>query len=60
MVFKITDDDNFFFFFSNAVGSPTGEPCGKTCLEERDNQWLGVTLSRQPGENGSIVVGYGD
>lgn len=44
--------------FSNAVGSPNGEPCGKTCLEERDNQWLGVTLSRQPGENGSIVVGY--
>uniref|UniRef100_H0VEQ4 Integrin subunit alpha 4 n=1 Tax=Cavia porcellus TaxID=10141 RepID=H0VEQ4_CAVPO len=29
------------------LGSPTGEPCGKTCLEERDNQWLGVTLSRQ-------------
>ncbi|XP_010635107.1 integrin alpha-4 [Fukomys damarensis] len=38
------------------LGSPTGEPCGKTCLEERDNQWLGVTLSRQPGENGSIVT----
>lgn len=44
--------------FSNVVGSPHGDPCGKTCLEERDNQWLGVTLSRQPGENGSIVVGY--
>lgn len=41
----------------NAAGSPAGEPCGRTCLEERDNQWLGVTLSRQPGENGSIVVG---
>lgn len=40
------------------LGSPSGEPCGKTCLEERDNQWLGVTLSRQPGENGSVVVGY--
>uniref|UniRef100_A0A8I3QDF1 Integrin subunit alpha 4 n=1 Tax=Canis lupus familiaris TaxID=9615 RepID=A0A8I3QDF1_CANLF len=38
------------------LGSPNGEPCGKTCLEERDNQWLGVTLSRQPGENGSIVT----
>ncbi|KAI6056607.1 integrin alpha-4 [Marmota monax] len=38
------------------LGSPHGEPCGKTCLEERDNQWLGVTLSRQPGENGSIVA----
>nr|XP_004660342.3 integrin alpha-4 [Jaculus jaculus] len=38
------------------LGSPNGEPCGKTCLEERDNQWLGVTLSRQPGKNGSIVT----
>lgn len=38
------------------LGSLKGEPCGKTCLEERDNQWLGVTLSRQPGENGSIVT----
>ncbi|XP_012884259.1 PREDICTED: integrin alpha-4 [Dipodomys ordii] len=38
------------------LGSPNGEPCGKTCLEERDNQWLGVTLSRQPGENGSVVT----
>ncbi|XP_004628701.2 integrin alpha-4 [Octodon degus] len=38
------------------LGSPAGEPCGKTCLEERDNQWLGVTLSRQPGEYGSIVT----
>nr|XP_019608390.1 PREDICTED: integrin alpha-4 isoform X1 [Rhinolophus sinicus] len=38
------------------LGSPGGEPCGKTCLEDRDNQWLGVTLSRQPGENGSILT----
>lgn len=38
------------------LGSPQGEPCGKTCLEERDNQWMGVSLSRQPGENGSIVA----
>ncbi|XP_048201099.1 integrin alpha-4 [Perognathus longimembris pacificus] len=38
------------------LGSPNGEPCGRTCLEERDNQWLGVTLSRQPGENGSVVT----
>lgn len=53
-VFKITDGEIIF----NAAGSLKGEPCGKTCLEERDNQWLGVTLSRQPGENGSIVVGY--
>uniref|UniRef100_A0A8B9P9D2 Integrin subunit alpha 4 n=1 Tax=Apteryx owenii TaxID=8824 RepID=A0A8B9P9D2_APTOW len=38
------------------LGNPTGERCGKTCLEERDNQWLGVSLSRQPKENGSIVA----
>lgn len=38
------------------LGNPSGERCGKTCLEERDNQWLGVSLSRQPKENGSIVV----
>uniref|UniRef100_A0A670Y5M8 Integrin subunit alpha 4 n=1 Tax=Pseudonaja textilis TaxID=8673 RepID=A0A670Y5M8_PSETE len=38
------------------VGDPKGEKCGKTCTEERDNQWLGVTLARQPGENGSVVV----
>ncbi|XP_077010477.1 integrin alpha-4 isoform X2 [Tamandua tetradactyla] len=38
------------------LGSPNGEPCGRTCVEERDNQWLGVTLSRQPRENGSIVT----
>ncbi|KAM6332806.1 integrin alpha-4 [Podargus strigoides] len=38
------------------LGNPRGERCGKTCLEERDNQWLGVSLSRQPKENGSIVA----
>ncbi|NXE07415.1 ITA4 protein, partial [Lophotis ruficrista] len=38
------------------LGNPKGELCGKTCLEERDNQWLGVSLSRQPKENGSIVA----
>uniref|UniRef100_U3IW31 Integrin subunit alpha 4 n=1 Tax=Anas platyrhynchos platyrhynchos TaxID=8840 RepID=U3IW31_ANAPP len=38
------------------LGNPNGERCGKTCVEERDNQWLGVSLSRQPKENGSIVA----
>ncbi|NXW93360.1 ITA4 protein, partial [Alopecoenas beccarii] len=38
------------------LGDPRGERCGKTCLEERDNQWLGVSLSRQPKENGSVVA----
>ncbi|NXS83513.1 ITA4 protein, partial [Erpornis zantholeuca] len=38
------------------LDNPSGERCGKTCLEERDNQWLGVSLSRQPKEGGSIVA----
>ncbi|XP_028604052.2 integrin alpha-4 [Podarcis muralis] len=38
------------------LGDPKGEKCGKTCIEERDDQWFGVSLSRQPGENGSIVA----
>uniref|UniRef100_A0A8C8VEW0 Integrin subunit alpha 4 n=1 Tax=Pelusios castaneus TaxID=367368 RepID=A0A8C8VEW0_9SAUR len=38
------------------LGDPAAEHCGKTCLEERDNQWMGVSLSRQPRENGSIVA----
>uniref|UniRef100_A0A8C9EYG1 Integrin subunit alpha 4 n=1 Tax=Pavo cristatus TaxID=9049 RepID=A0A8C9EYG1_PAVCR len=38
------------------LGNPSGEYCGKTCLEERDHQWLGVSLSRQPRENGSFVA----
>ncbi|XP_031410044.1 integrin alpha-4-like [Meleagris gallopavo] len=40
----------------HVVGNPSGERCGKTCLEERDHQWLGVSLSRQPRENGSFVA----
>ncbi|EPQ02356.1 Integrin alpha-4 [Myotis brandtii] len=47
---------SFISVDASIQGSPGGDPCGKTCLEERDNQWLGVTLSRQPGENGSIVT----
>ncbi|XP_074071671.1 integrin alpha-4 isoform X2 [Macrotis lagotis] len=38
------------------LGSPAGDYCGKTCLGERDNQWLGVSLSRQPKKNGTIVA----
>ncbi|KAI3356102.1 hypothetical protein L3Q82_017363, partial [Scortum barcoo] len=30
--------------------------CGKTCEAEQDHQWLGVSLSRQPGDNGGHVV----
>ncbi|XP_053295420.1 integrin alpha-4 [Pleuronectes platessa] len=30
--------------------------CGKTCEAESDHQWLGVSLSRQPGDNGGHVL----
>ncbi|XP_030613668.1 integrin alpha-4 [Archocentrus centrarchus] len=30
--------------------------CGKTCESESDHQWLGVSLSRQPGENGGHIL----
>lgn len=30
--------------------------CGKTCESEIDNQWLGVSLSREPGKKDGIVV----
>ncbi|XP_040913202.1 integrin alpha-4 isoform X2 [Toxotes jaculatrix] len=30
--------------------------CGKTCEAESDHQWLGVSLSRQPGNNGGHVL----
>ena len=35
--------------------------CGKTCEGESDHQWLGVSLSRQPGgrteDGGHVLVG---
>ncbi|XP_070771040.1 integrin alpha-4 [Enoplosus armatus] len=30
--------------------------CGKTCESESDHQWLGVSLSRQPGNNGGHIL----
>ncbi|XP_034740871.1 integrin alpha-4 [Etheostoma cragini] len=30
--------------------------CGKTCDAESDHQWLGVSLSRQPGDNGGHIL----
>uniref|UniRef100_UPI0037E77041 integrin alpha-4 n=1 Tax=Semicossyphus pulcher TaxID=241346 RepID=UPI0037E77041 len=30
--------------------------CGKTCESESDHQWLGVSLSRQPGDNGGHIL----
>lgn len=30
--------------------------CGKTCEAESDHQWLGVSLSRQPGDSGGHIL----
>ncbi|KAM7406747.1 hypothetical protein PAMA_002791 [Pampus argenteus] len=30
--------------------------CGKTCEPESDHQWLGVSLSRQPGDSGGHIL----
>ncbi|XP_069472180.1 integrin alpha-4 [Ambystoma mexicanum] len=38
------------------LGNPLGERCGKTCVEERDDQWMGVSLSRQAEEGGQLVA----
>ncbi|MGH0148416.1 UNVERIFIED_CONTAM: hypothetical protein FKN15_012699 [Acipenser sinensis] len=37
-------------------GSEKEVQCGKTCQAERDNQWFGVSLSRQPQTDGYIVA----
>ncbi|XP_042331556.1 integrin alpha-9 [Sceloporus undulatus] len=36
--------------------SVPGMPCGKTCKEDRDEEWMGVTLARQPIAGGSILA----
>uniref|UniRef100_UPI00398F546F integrin alpha-4 n=1 Tax=Pristiophorus japonicus TaxID=55135 RepID=UPI00398F546F len=38
------------------LGIPKGKKCGQDCIEERDNQWLGVSLSRQPKKDGYILA----
>ncbi|XP_073433590.1 integrin alpha-4 [Dendrobates tinctorius] len=38
------------------VGEQNGKKCGKTCIVEQDNQWMGVSLSRQPTKDGKLLV----
>ncbi|XP_075685648.1 integrin alpha-4 [Rhinoderma darwinii] len=38
------------------VGEQNGIKCGKTCIVEQDNQWMGVSLSRQPKKDGRLLV----
>ncbi|XP_060542068.1 integrin alpha-9 isoform X1 [Pantherophis guttatus] len=33
-----------------------GTFCGKTCKEDRDDEWMGVSLARQPTVGGSILA----
>nr|XP_023992194.1 integrin alpha-4-like [Salvelinus alpinus] len=34
------------------------DSCGKTCFSESDNQWLGVSLSRQPSDGHVLACGH--
>ncbi|XP_043920945.1 integrin alpha-9 isoform X2 [Protopterus annectens] len=33
-----------------------GSLCGKSCKEDRDNEWMGVSLARQRKTNGSVLA----
>uniref|UniRef100_A0A8C5DF03 Integrin alpha-2 domain-containing protein n=1 Tax=Gouania willdenowi TaxID=441366 RepID=A0A8C5DF03_GOUWI len=43
-------------FRCNITAQHHVQSCGKTCEAESDHQWLGVSLSRQPGESGGHVL----
>ncbi|XP_063069320.1 integrin alpha-4 [Engraulis encrasicolus] len=38
--------------------SATSVSCGKTCVSERENQWLGVSLSREPVRGTVMACGH--
>uniref|UniRef100_A0A6Q2YIN8 Integrin alpha-2 domain-containing protein n=1 Tax=Esox lucius TaxID=8010 RepID=A0A6Q2YIN8_ESOLU len=40
------------------IPTPVLDSCGKTCEAERDNQWLGVSLSRQPSDGHVLACGH--
>ncbi|NXG31493.1 ITA9 protein, partial [Dromaius novaehollandiae] len=37
-------------------GNSRGMLCGKTCKEDRDDEWMGVSLARQPKAGGSVLA----
>ncbi|KAE8597211.1 hypothetical protein XENTR_v10016385 [Xenopus tropicalis] len=37
-------------------GNSRGTRCGKTCKGDREDEWMGVTLARQPKANGSVLA----
>uniref|UniRef100_A0A2K6PQH5 Integrin subunit alpha 9 n=1 Tax=Rhinopithecus roxellana TaxID=61622 RepID=A0A2K6PQH5_RHIRO len=39
-----------------ARGKNRGTSCGKTCREDRDDEWMGVSLARQPKADGRVLA----
>ncbi|XP_038617892.1 integrin alpha-9 [Tachyglossus aculeatus] len=39
-----------------ARGKIRGSLCGKTCKEDRDDEWMGVSLARQPKADGRVLA----
>ncbi|XP_072455003.1 integrin alpha-9 isoform X1 [Notamacropus eugenii] len=37
-------------------GKSRGSSCGKTCREDRDDEWMGVSLARQPKADGQVLA----
>ncbi|KAB0365496.1 hypothetical protein FD754_009652 [Muntiacus muntjak] len=37
-------------------GKNRGVSCGKTCREDRDDEWMGVSLARQPKADGRVLA----
>uniref|UniRef100_G3SN35 Integrin alpha first immunoglubulin-like domain-containing protein n=1 Tax=Loxodonta africana TaxID=9785 RepID=G3SN35_LOXAF len=37
-------------------GKNRGTSCGKTCREDRDDEWMGVSLARQPKADGNVLA----
>ncbi|KAJ8352176.1 hypothetical protein SKAU_G00236520 [Synaphobranchus kaupii] len=40
------------------IGMQSVKECGKTCYSEIDNQWLGVSMSRQQADGSILVCGH--
>ncbi|XP_040213577.1 integrin alpha-4 [Rana temporaria] len=38
------------------VGEQNGAKCGRTCIVDQDDQWLGVSMSRQQTKDGELLV----
>ncbi|KAM9305706.1 integrin alpha-4 [Gastrophryne carolinensis] len=38
------------------VGGPNKVKCGRTCIVEQDDQWMGVSLARQQTKDGQLLV----